>query len=92
MNFSQMKDERLLLFYDAVRQQVSLDGNSLTASLARASAPMPTSFAKKWKGDGLTSRRLIGEAHDRRAARSSQWVRELVVIGIDNAEKAFTLF
>ena len=28
MNFSQMKDERLLLFYDAVRQQVSLDGNS----------------------------------------------------------------
>ena len=28
MNFSQMKDERLLLFYDAVRQQVILDGNS----------------------------------------------------------------
>jgi hypothetical protein len=28
MNFSQMKDERLLLFYDGVRQQVILDGNS----------------------------------------------------------------
>jgi hypothetical protein len=28
MIFSQMKDERLLLFYDAVRQQVILDGNS----------------------------------------------------------------
>ena len=28
MNFSQMKDERLLLFYDAVREQVILDGNS----------------------------------------------------------------
>ena len=28
MNYSQMKDERLLLFYDAVRQQVILDGNS----------------------------------------------------------------
>jgi hypothetical protein len=27
MNFAQMKDERLLLFYDAVRQQV-FDGNS----------------------------------------------------------------
>ena len=27
MNFSQMKDERLLLFYDAVRQKVILDGN-----------------------------------------------------------------
>ena len=27
MNFSQMKDERLLLFYDAVRKQVILDGN-----------------------------------------------------------------
>jgi hypothetical protein len=28
MNYSQMKDEGLLLFYDAVRQQVILDGNS----------------------------------------------------------------
>jgi len=28
MNVSQMKDERLLLFYDNVRQQVVLDGNS----------------------------------------------------------------
>jgi hypothetical protein len=28
MNFSQMKDERLLLLYDAVRQQLTLDGNS----------------------------------------------------------------
>ena len=28
MNYSHMKDERLLLFYDAVRQQVILDGNS----------------------------------------------------------------
>ena len=28
MIFSQLKDERLLLFYDAVRQQVILDGNS----------------------------------------------------------------
>ena len=28
MNCSQMKDERLLLFYDAVRQQVILDGSS----------------------------------------------------------------
>jgi hypothetical protein len=28
MNYSQMKDERLLLFYEAVRQQVILDGNS----------------------------------------------------------------
>jgi hypothetical protein len=28
MNFAQMKDERLLLFYDAVREQVILDGNS----------------------------------------------------------------
>lgn len=28
MNFSQMIDERLLLFYDAVRQQVMWDGNS----------------------------------------------------------------
>jgi len=28
MNFAQMKDERLLLFYEAVREQVILDGNS----------------------------------------------------------------
>ena len=28
MNFAQMKDERLLLFYQAVREQVILDGNS----------------------------------------------------------------
>jgi hypothetical protein len=28
MNFSQMQDERLLLFYEAVREQVILDGNS----------------------------------------------------------------
>lgn len=28
MNYAQMKDERLLLFYDAVRQQVVLDSNS----------------------------------------------------------------
>ena len=28
MNFSQMKDERLLLFYEAVREQVIFDGNS----------------------------------------------------------------
>jgi hypothetical protein len=28
MNFSEMKDERLLLFYDAVREQVILDGKS----------------------------------------------------------------
>lgn len=28
MNFSQMKDERLLLFYENVRQQVALDGKS----------------------------------------------------------------
>jgi hypothetical protein len=28
MNFSQMKDKRLLLFYDAVRQQVILDGKN----------------------------------------------------------------
>ena len=28
MNYLNMKDERLLLFYDAVRQQVILDGNS----------------------------------------------------------------
>jgi hypothetical protein len=27
MNFSQMKDERLLLFYEAVREQVILDGS-----------------------------------------------------------------
>jgi hypothetical protein len=27
MTFSQMKDERLLLFYEAVRKQVILDGN-----------------------------------------------------------------
>jgi len=28
MNFSQMKDERLLAFYENVRQQVALDGES----------------------------------------------------------------
>lgn len=28
MNFSQMKDERLLAFYENVRQQVILDGNN----------------------------------------------------------------
>ena len=28
MNYSQMKDERLMAFYEAVRQQVILDGNS----------------------------------------------------------------
>ena len=28
MNYSQMKDERLLLYYEAVREQVILDGNS----------------------------------------------------------------
>ena len=28
MNFSQMKDERLLAFYENVRQQVVLDGDS----------------------------------------------------------------
>ena len=28
MNFSQMKDERLLLFYEAIRQQVISDGNN----------------------------------------------------------------
>ena len=27
MNYSQMKDERLLAFYENVRQQVILDGN-----------------------------------------------------------------
>ena len=28
MNYSQMKDERLLAFYENVRRQVILDGNS----------------------------------------------------------------
>ena len=28
MNYSQMKDERLMAFYEAVRQQVIMDGNS----------------------------------------------------------------
>jgi hypothetical protein len=28
MNYSQMKDERVLAFYENVRQQVILDGNS----------------------------------------------------------------
>jgi hypothetical protein len=28
MNFSQMKDERLLTFYESVRQQVALDAGS----------------------------------------------------------------
>ena len=53
---------------------------------------MPTSFAKKWTGDGLVSRRLIGQAYDGRPFRSPIQVRELAVIGIDNAEKALALF
>jgi hypothetical protein len=59
MNFSQMKDERLLLFYENVRQQVALDGKSRL--LARASKHTLTSFATKWTGGGLGSRRLIGQ-------------------------------
>jgi hypothetical protein len=41
MNFSQMKDERLLAFYENVRQQVILDGNNqhrLTGEGVRAYA------------------------------------------------------
>ena len=53
MNFSQMKDERLLLFYENVRQQVALEtGKVATVLLARASKHTQTSFATKWTGDG----------------------------------------
>ena len=56
MNYSQMKDERLLLFYDAVRQQVILDGNS------------PYRFA----GDGVRAyAEKLREEMDRRRIRYS---------------------
>jgi hypothetical protein len=40
MNYSQMKDERLLAFYENVRQQVALDAGSRFR------------FAAKWTGGG----------------------------------------
>ena len=79
MNFSQMKDERLLLFYENVRQQVALDGKSRL--LARASKHTLTSFATKWTDGSFDSRRLIGQRtalHDEnqnRGARTSTRTR-----------------
>jgi hypothetical protein len=54
---------------------------------------MPTSFARKWIGDGLVSRPSIAKRMmmDARLEVPNQ-VRELAVIGVDNAEKALVLF
>jgi hypothetical protein len=64
MNYSQMKDERLLAFYEHVRQQVALDVGSHYRLLAMGSAPMRIISAKKWTSDGLSSRQLIGQRTD----------------------------
>ena len=92
MNFSQMKDERLLLFSKPFVSKSFWMATAVTASPAKASAPMPTSSGKNWTGDGLVSRRLIGHAHDGRPVEVPIQVRELAVNGIDNAEKALALF
>ena len=42
-----MKDERLLAFYENVRQQVAIDAGSRYHLQAITSAPMQTSFATK---------------------------------------------
>lgn len=60
MNYSQMKDERLLAFYENVRQHVALDAGSryrFAGDGVRAYARI--SFAKKWTDGGLGSRPLI---------------------------------
>ena len=57
-----------------------------------ASASMPTSFAKKWTGDGLVSRPSIAKLMMVSKIEVPSQVRELAVIGIDNAEKALVLF
>jgi hypothetical protein len=49
MNYSQMKDERLLAFYEHVRQQVALDAGS---RYRFGSAPMRINSAKKRTSDG----------------------------------------
>ena len=65
MNYSQMKDERLLLFYDAVRQQVILDGNSPY----RFAGDGVRAYAEKLREE-MDRRRIsiapsIGPTHDR---------------------------
>ena len=90
--FFSNEDERLLLFYDAVRQQVILDGNSRYRFAGEGVRAYAGSFAKRWTGDGLVSRRLIGQAHDGKQIEVPSQVRELAVTGIDNAEKALALF
>jgi hypothetical protein len=60
MNYSQMKDERLMAFMKPSDSKSFWMATAATASLARVSAPTRKSFAKKWNVGGLYSRPSIG--------------------------------
>jgi hypothetical protein len=60
MIYSQMKDERLLAFYENVRQQVALDAGSRYRFAGDGVRAYADCFAKKWTDGGLGSRPLIG--------------------------------
>ena len=63
MNFSNSKDERLLMFYESVRRQsISISKPAVDTGLpVTALNNMPKSYARKWNG-GCGSCRLIGRA------------------------------
>ena len=70
MNYSQMKDELLLLYYEAVRQEVILDGNSHYRYAGNGVRAYADKLREEINGDGFVSRLLIGQAHDGRQVRS----------------------
>ena len=95
MNYSQMKDERLLAFYENVRQQVALDAGSRY----RFAGDGVRAYADKLRKE-MDRRRLrftpINWPEDGRDMETKievpSQVRELVAIGIENAKKALFVF
>jgi hypothetical protein len=62
MNFSQSRDERLLAFYEGVRQQVEFDRRAghrhrLAGEVLKN---MPNNFAKRWIVEGCATIKLTG--------------------------------
>jgi hypothetical protein len=53
MNYSQLEDERLLLYFEALRKQFIWTGTAAIALRGMAPVRMRTSFVNKWICGGL---------------------------------------
>ena len=91
MNYSQMKDERLLAFYENVREQVALDAGSRY----RFAGEGVRAYADKLREEMDRRRLRFAPINWPRMAadygnqnRGAIQVRELVALGIENAKEA----